>query len=310
MEKIRTDIEKNRDLRKITLDLYMRNLRLLNGNKTFDNLDFLLKRSDIEKKLDELANTTKRSYIATIIVALKTDSKKYKKEIDHYSERLSILNNEINEFLKKNIKTPTQEKNMVSLRLLLKKQREYKKRVEDKGLFLKDNYNPSEKKLIKYYLIASLYTLQPPIRLDYSPMKIIRNIKDDDGKQNYLYIRSNLKKQFIFNNFKTSKSLGKQIVKIEPALNKVINIWLRVNTTDNFLTNKTGAELSSNSLGKMISKVFDIKDKHITLNTIRHIYISDKIDIDRIKRENEEKEKLANSMLHSAGMQKHYAKHD
>jgi len=60
----------------------------------------------------------------------------------------------------------------------------------------------------------------------------------------------------------------------------------------------------------MISKVFDIKDKHITLNTIRHIYISDKIDIDRIKRENEEKEKLANSMLHSANMQKHYAKHD
>ena len=87
MEKIRTDIEKNRDLRKITLDLYMRNLRLLNGNKTFDNLDFLLKRSDIEKKLDELANTTKRSYIATIIVALKTDEKKYKKEIDRYKER-------------------------------------------------------------------------------------------------------------------------------------------------------------------------------------------------------------------------------
>ena len=58
----------------------------------------------------------------------------------------------------------------------------------------------------------------------------------------------------------------------------------------------------------MIPRVFNIPDKKITLNLIRHIYISSKVDIDKIKEENKKKQDLANKMMHSTSMQENYAK--
>ena len=308
MNNIRTRIQKDRDLREITLDYYMRNLKKLNDNKDFENLDFLTNKENIKQIIKDFQPSTRRGYYVSAIVALKTEPEKYKEEINYYSDILSKLNQEINDFLKTNEKTPKQAKNMVSLRLLLKKQREYKNKISNKLLNEKTNFTPSEKKLVKQYLIASLFTLQPPIRLDYSPMKIIRDKSLDNDKDNYLYVRGKNKKEFIFNSFKTSNSKGKTTMKVLPPLNKVINLWLKVNKTDNFIPNSRGGELSSNSLGKLIPTVFDIADKHITLNTIRHIYITDKIDIDAVKREEDKKAKLAAQMLHSVSMQKQYAK--
>ena len=62
--------------------------------------------------------------------------------------------------------------------------------------------------------------------------------------------------------------------------------------------------MSENTLSKYIVKVFDPSGKHITLNLLRHIFISENVDLEKIKKEKETAEK----MMHSSDMQKDYVK--
>ena len=104
MNNIRTRIQKNRDLREITLDYYMRNLKKLNDNKDFENLDFLTNKENIKQIIKDFQPSTRRGYYVSAIVALKTEPEKYKEEINYYSDILSKLNQQINDFLKTNEK--------------------------------------------------------------------------------------------------------------------------------------------------------------------------------------------------------------
>ena len=56
----------------------------------------------------------------------------------------------------------------------------------------------------------------------------------------------------------------------------------------------------------MIPVIFSDTGKHITLNLIRHMVVSESIDIQKIKADKE----LATSMMHSPGEQENYAKTD
>ena len=62
--------------------------------------------------------------------------------------------------------------------------------------------------------------------------------------------------------------------------------------------------MGSNALGKFITKAFDFTGKKISLNLLRHVYISSKIDLDAIKKQKE----LAKDMMHSESTQESYAK--
>jgi len=50
--------------------------------------------------------------------------------------------------------------------------------------------------------------------------------------------------------------------------------------------------------------VFAGTGKHVTINLLRHIWITEGMDLEQRKREKE----LAGSMMHSLGMQENYAK--
>ena len=66
--------------------------------------------------------------------------------------------------------------------------------------------------------------------------------------------------------------------------------------------NKKG--ISSNTLTKMIPLIFKNTKKHITINLLRHIYISEKFPPEL----EEEKQEIASLMGHSVDMQKVYSK--
>lgn len=297
--------DKRPSIKDSSLKAYLISLKKMNNNEEIKNLNYLKESKNIFEIIDKLALSTKRSYLTSILVVLGAFNKEgFNSVLEIYRKRLQELNNEYNTKIDTHEKTDKQSKNWVSLKQLSKVRNFYKKELEEKGILKKDVLKPKEKDLIQKYLVSALYTLQPPIRLDYGSMKIIREKNLDDGKKNFLLVKGRNKKTFIFNDFKNKKNLGTQKQEVNSKLNSVINLWLKYNKTDNFLMNSKGELMVENSLSKYIKKVFEPTKKNITLNLLRHIYISENIDLEAVKKSKE----LAKTMMHSTGLQEDYAK--
>jgi len=297
--------DKRPSIKDSSLKAYLISLKKMNNNEEIKNLNYLKESKNIFEIIEKLALSTKRSYLTSILVVLGAFNKEaFNPVLEIYRKRLQELNNEYNKKIDTHEKTDKQSKNWVSLKQLSKVRNFYKKELEEKGILKKDVLFPKQKDLVQKYLVSALYTLQPPIRLDYGSMKIIRKLEDDDGKKNFLLVKGRNKKTFIFNDFKNKKNLGTQKQEVNSKLNSVINLWLKYNKTDNFLMNSKGELMVENSLSKYIKKVFEPTKKNITLNLLRHIYISENIDLEAVKKSKE----LAKTMMHSTGLQEDYAK--
>jgi hypothetical protein len=297
---LKTAIKKARDIKDNSINSYIISLTKLNDNKTFDDLDFLKDKEKIKEKMENLALTTKKNRITAIIVALgAVDEEKYKDLIEYYKKILEELTALYFENIKKNIKTDKEDKNWTSLKSLKKVMNAYKRDIAEREILKKNNVSNKELMLFQNYLITALYLLLPPIRLDYAPMTIIKNKEQMEKDKNYLLNLSRNKKRFIIQEFKNSKNMGTQEIPIPKELNSILNNWLKLNKSENFLINNRGGPLSSNGLGKLITKVFKPLNKNINLGLLRKIYISEHIDKDAIKKA----ENLASKMLHSPQVQ-------
>jgi len=290
-----------------SLRAYLISLKKLNNDNEIKNLNYLKNKKEVFKIIEQKALSTQRGYLTAILVVLQA----YKKEefdsvLKDYKEKLQSLNNKYNEEISSHEKTDKQAKNWVSLKQLAKVRNFYKKELEEKGILNKESLNRKEMDLLQKYLVSALYTLQPPIRLDYGNMKIIKSDKDDNKKSNFLLVKGRNKKSFIFNDFKNKKSMGSKTIPVNTKLNSIVNLWLKYNKTDKFLLNSKNEIMVENGLSKYIKKVFAPTKKDITLNLLRHIYISENIDLDAMKKQ----KKLAESMLHSSDQQIDYAKVD
>ena len=306
MEQLRQKILESRTIKDNSLKLYLNNLLKLSPDKNLESLDFLTKTEDILHTIKDLALTTRRGYLTSIIVALSAFGDKYEKELKFYRDKLTESNEIYNEFISKNKKTTSQDKNWTNLKDLLKIHNKIRIEVRDRNIAKKEKISNRDLEYLQKYLIASLYVLQPPVRLDFAGMKIIRKESQDDNKQNFLLIKGKGKKEFIFNDFKTAKTKGKIRQPINLKLSKVLNLWLKHNDSDNLLLSRNGKPMTSNSLGKAITRIFNIEGKRITLNLIRHVFISENINLERKKKEAE----LAQAMHHTTDQQTQYAKTD
>ncbi len=294
-------IKKSRDIKDVSINSYIISLKKLNDNKAVENLDFLENKEKINNKLEELALTTRKNRITAIIVALgAVDKEKYQTLIDYYKKLLEQLTAEYFKNIKQNIKTEKEDTNWASIKELKKVMNGYKRDITERGILKKTSFTTKDTVLFQNYLITALYLLLPPVRLDYAPMEIITSEKDIEKGKNYLLNKSRNKKKFIIQEFKNSKSFGSQSLEIPKVLNTIINNWLRINKSKNFLLNNRGGMLSSNGLGKAITKAFSPLGKNINLGLLRKIVISENIDVGAIKKA----EKLAQSMLHSTQVQK------
>ena len=283
--------EKRPNLKENSLKSYLITLRKLNDNKEIENLKFLKNFTEIMENINGFKLPTQRNKLTAILVVLSAFDKKEFEEVEmKYRKELEDRNKEYNDYIASHQKSEKQEKNWTSLADLKKVMNRYKKEAKA---------NPTLK-TVQPYLVSSLYLLQPPKRLDFSGMKIIKSRKDNDEKTNYLLNLGRNKKYFIFNQFKTDGKFGSKEVLIPKDLNSVINLWLQVNKGDDFLYNVKGQNMTSNGLGKYITKIFKPTGKSITLNLLRNIYVSENIDLDAVKKAKE----IASAMDHSESTQK------
>jgi len=277
-------------------------------------IDFLMDIGKIKDFLSEqLKLSTQKNYLSAIIVALDAmnENNKYDKILEEYRNLLDETHNKYVQDYENGAKSESQEKNWTTMKELRKVMNRIYRDMMDMNLLKKDELDKKQLLLLQQYIICNLFLTpeNPPTRLDYAPMEIIsqdnfNKLDEEEQKENnYLVVKSRNVKFFSFNEYKTSGKYGQNNVKIGKKLNSVLNIWLRFNKTDSLLLNTKLEPMSANGLGKEITKIFSRLGKNISVNMLRHIFISEKYpNLDKEKKED------AIKMGHSVQQQSKYSK--
>ncbi len=133
------------------------------------------------------------------------------------------------------------------------------------------------------YLIACLYTMQPPLRLkEYYTMRVVDN---PDAAGNLCLMRERM---FVLRDYKNSDKLHEQRIPICDELWNVISDWLRVRSAGEYLL---GAPMEESAQSDDFAEVMGI---HV--DTLRAIYATDSCAKIQDRRE---LELVARRMLHS-----------
>lgn len=258
----------------------MKRLEKIMGNdlEDIDVDDF----KNVDKVVDELIDNYSISTTISTLLAI-ISYLKYKKAgdnlIDDYKDILNELIQERNKDNNNQELTGKEEENWIEYP-------ELKEKVEKEA----QEFLTKKKSFSAYrnFLIMSLLTLQPPTRLgNYLDMAYKnKNSLKNGGRglkktKNYILYNNNQenpKYTFIFNKYKTAKTLGQITREIEnDTLNKLLHKWFEDFNTkkQNFLVNSNGGLTTqtgiTNGLSSISKKLFN---KHLTGNSFRHIFIT------------------------------------
>jgi hypothetical protein len=271
-------LENNKSNSKSTKTTFITNIKRLEkflktpfnewNKDTFKNSNTIL-----DNLINDYSNNTNILNILTIIRYL--EYKKVKGDlVEDYKDFLNELINERNNTDNKQELKEGEKTNWIQYT-------ELKNKVEEKA----QEYLNKKKAYSDYrnFLILSLFSLQPPTRTgNYLNMKYKtknkRDIEKLSKKFNYVSPDGEGKWKFIFNNYKTSKYLGKIVLKVSnETLNKLITKWFNdynIKKKD-FLNNVSGKPITQTNFTnaqKSISK--KLLGKELTTNLFRHIFLT------------------------------------
>lgn len=293
---------KENKLTESSINLYLRNIKKLNDDSDIKNFKFLEDIETIKNKINKYKDNTQRSYLISIVAILNC-YRNIKKYDNLYKKYYKLMREKAEEIKQK----PTEEMNdrqkanWISLDELKEKLKILKDDIDK----FKNNKNINESsynKLLRY-VVGNLYILNSPRRNEYQFMKILINDDDKDDKDfNFLDLRNGT---FIFNKYKTYKTYGQQIIKINPELLDIIKLYLKFrpgNKENYFLVDYNGKPLL---LINSITRILGSINKGLGSSLLRHIVISEKFgDIEK------EQEKTAKEMGHSLRTQQEYIKYN
>lgn len=192
---------------------------------------------------------------------------------------------------------------------------ELKKKVEDKIPYYLDNKRAFTD--FRNFLILALFTLQPPTRIgNYLDMKYKtinkKDIKSLNKKYNYISKVGDDKYKMVFNNYKTSKYIGKiEHTITNDNLNKLIDRWFSDYNKKKewFITNANGKPISQTNFTngqKSISK--KVIGKELTTNLFRHIFLTDFLKGNPSLEEKKKIAQLVGQKYHVSRMELYYRK--
>ena len=288
-------INTNPFLKLSSIKVYKNSLKRLNGGEDPDSIDFLKDITKIKDMLHDTPMSSQKNMIIAALVAGKSINDDIVIEI--YTKMLIQINKEINSKLEKKELSPSDTMKYKSLDELKQVQKELEFQVLK---FIKDS-EISDKNMttLRHYMIASLYTLTPPVRLDYGGMLVADNKKLINPVNNYLVIQKS-KKYFLLQNFKNVKTFGITTLPVNKELDKVITLYKKRTPSAYFLYNSRGLPMSSTVLGKELLSIFGVN-----LNLIRKAWVNSVVD----GVQSTAQQQLAQQMLHTTGTQiKNYSK--
>lgn len=152
----------------------------------------------------------------------------------------------------------------------------------------------------RQYLIASLYTLNAPVRADYGEMEVFPKANKKRTGNELIW---NKKPSFIFRVYKTAKTYGTVRIPVSKQLQTVIRGWFEfLGGTPKYLLGSSSSTPST--FAGYVNDVFrKYTGKEVGVSLIRHSYITHMFPkLKSIK----QKDALAKRMLHSRELQEKY----
>ncbi len=302
------NLKEKKNLSDSSIKAYLKVLEKLNeGDANFKNLDFLKDKKKIDEIIEKYKPNTQRNFYIAICSILNLYPK-YRTTYNGYFEVLKDVNKKLKTEEHKNIKSEAQKENWIDWGDVMKIHKE----LYDEVLTFKKKLNGNQYIKLLKLMVLSLYTLQPPRRNTDFIMRVVKNSNDDKKKFNYVDLDSY---DFIFNNFKTKRKEGEQILSINDDLKKILNLYLSHHPLIEqkelknkkgkidvpFLVFEDGTPINpNNGITYLLNSIFG---KNIGSSMLRHIYLTHKFG--DIKKEQEE---IAKAMAHSTGMQGDYIK--
>jgi integrase len=274
-----------------TKNTYERSLTTIRkGLGIKDGLEFL---QDSKRVIDWISsskyatNSRKVFYIAIVSTLKKSDL--YPEAWLEYKARMDELNRSVAVASEEQTLTEKESEKFVEWPLVLKTLEDIQADVSDLASF-------------QDYLIVSLYTLMPPVRLDYAEMKVA---KAEPEKPDCNYLIMNQKPYFLLTQYKTAKKYGATRLPIPKNLLTIINEWLEMNDSEDFLISpNSNKPMPPWELGQTIIRVFKKHlDKDVGVNVLRHSHAT---WLRRNEMSLKDSKELAKAMQHSVGMSQLY----
>jgi hypothetical protein len=291
-KKIISDARPN--IKESSLKMYSQNLRKLLG----DSKDYkpLLKFEEIQKKLEDKSDNTKRNYYNSIIVLLQAE-KAQPKILRKYESERDELNDRYDKIQSSGQMTEKDKKNFVELSELKDMLIKMKKEITLKKLHKKplEKFSKEDKELYDGYFLFSSY-LALPLRNDLADVEIIAkheyNEMDDKDKENknFLVLQNGASKTYFLslNNYKTNKKYKEKIIEIPKELMYTYKQYVAKQRPFKYLiTTRKGQKVSRNYFTQFLQKISKkYLGKSISTTLLRKIILSDKFgEVNKEKQE-------------------------
>lgn len=314
LDKLGDLVIESRGIKKSTWNIHRRNVKRVMKHLGVDEFDCSIFDKEnfnkIKEMIDEMKIHSRKSIVQSILVCLSPDKRRNPPEelAALYMKYSGILKDNNKVYMDAKVtqeKNVREEKNWVSYDQLMKKFEGYMSIAESvKG------EEPSSHKTreLQKALIAGLYVIHPPRRLDYAVVEFIDGDeydslrKKDKMKKHYL-VMDDEKYYFSFGG-EATKSATTDVVKVDLderlkwLVDEIVN---DIEDGREFLfVNTRGNRFDTNSFGKFLRTIFNFDGKRVGANMLRHIYLSEffKNDTDYM-----EKKELADKMNHSVAVQ-------
>jgi len=264
MEKLVEAIKENRpNLSESSVKTYKNVItclyRTLRGTAEMDHKFFTTHVKDVMAHLQTVKYNVRKT-ILSALVALTTGDV-------HHTYRTQMMEDahKYNALQKENLMTGVQRANWIPWSEVEETLEKLKKKVD----YIWKEKSPSRAEMmnLQKYVLLACYVLIPPRRaMDFCKMKF-RHF--DKEKDNYYE-----KGTFYFRQYKTAKFTGLETKKVPKSLEALIKKWFAFRKDEDLMfSDFMGSELSSSQVTKILNGIFG---KAISINQLRHIYITEK----------------------------------
>lgn len=313
-------LKNNKDVRDVTSNGYATRLNILTTVLNADLFNIMMNPNKFYTKIVQKYDNvgTRKNFVTAILASFKCLKK----------QRLIIMNDEQNKALDE---WQLMHKDLKSLETEKNSQNEPTQKQSDQYISfdrINTKYNELKKKHMSiqhkslsdsmYFLFLSVLVHTPPKRCDYANMKIYYNHDPDAINENYLVLydpknesktNTNLSptpSYFAFYRYKTSDKYSKVVQELpEPLLEDIKNSLRKFDRSYLFVNKYNKPYADNGAISKFVIRMFEsLFGKHTGTTMVRHIFISEKIDNNRLSEA--EKEEIARLMMHSTDLQATY----
>lgn len=235
--------------------------------------DFIKYQTEILEYMDSITPTMKKSRIAGVISLLKNDSMdgKTKEAVKKYNTEMLRAVSEYNKTSSDQVLSDRQKENFMPWDEIMEIYSKMALIANQLWKIPKDQITHDIFEILQHFVLLSVYVLLPPRRsLDYAGMKIRNENNSPESTDNYI-IQKRYKWQFVFNSYKNSTRLGKQIVDMPNTLKDILKKWMQINKGDYLIFSKNNKQVQSTKINSMFANIFK---RPIGPSLLRHAYMT------------------------------------